>query len=370
MGYSKLMITIYTEAEVALAWLKRYRQRVPHLACILGFTNTGLISGISAAGATPSDRQYTAIADAEFLLQGVLNKPHRALPPLTAGVSPVFITRAILESLNIGLNIFDAGLPHHLELPHINLGGVVAECVSTGKAMPLSSVEHLYQAGLEWGKKLVSIVNRDSYLVLGECVVGGTTTALALLMGLGIDAAGLVNSSHPQCNHQQKLAIVQKGLKNAHLINPHPLEVIAAVGDPMQIVVAGMAIAASSQVGILLAGGTQMLAVYALIKALKNQNCNLKNIVVGTTRWVAEDPSADTVKLAQIIRDVPLLATKLSFANSKYHSLRKYEEGFVKEGVAAGGLAIAANLVSNWQQEHMLSEIEYLIKRYYASKSF
>ena len=34
----------------------------------------------------------------------------------------------------------------------------------------------------------------------------------------------------------------------------------------MQIVVAGMAIAASVRAGVMLAGGTQMLAVYALIE--------------------------------------------------------------------------------------------------------
>ena len=49
-----------------------------------------------------------------------------------------------------------------------------------------------------------------------------------------------------------------------------PLAVIAAVGDPMQIAVAGMAIAASQHRPVLLAGGTQMLAVHALMQALRH----------------------------------------------------------------------------------------------------
>lgn len=355
------MINVYTAKEEGAAWLTRYQGKTPHLACILGFTATGLISGISAAGATPEARKFTAIADAEFLYKGVSLDPTYPLPPLTAGVSPVFITRAVIESLSIPLTIFNAGLPKPPSVPHIDLGGRPAACLTSGAALPLDVVKHLYQVGLFWGEKLAKEA-AGSYLILGECVVGGTSTALALLLGLGIDAAGLVNSSHPHCNHQQKLEIVQKGLNRALLLSSSPLEVVAAVGDPMQIVVAGMAMAASSQVGVLLAGGTQMLAVYALIKSLGQ--VNLKNIVVGTTRWVAEDPTGDTVGLAKMISDVPLLATKLSFAHSIYPSLRIYEEGFVKEGVAAGGAAIVAHLLARWEQEQLQSCIESLLERF------
>ncbi|MEM6427295.1 MAG: hypothetical protein AAF728_19375, partial [Cyanobacteria bacterium P01_D01_bin.128] len=64
--YSPL-IRVYTQRASGLSWLDRYRERLPQVACVLGFTETGLLPGISAAGATPSDRRYTAIADAEFL---------------------------------------------------------------------------------------------------------------------------------------------------------------------------------------------------------------------------------------------------------------------------------------------------------------
>ena len=64
------MINIYTQVEQGQKWLQRYRGCSPVFACVLGFTATGLIPGISAAGRTPEDRQYTAIADAEFLYNG------------------------------------------------------------------------------------------------------------------------------------------------------------------------------------------------------------------------------------------------------------------------------------------------------------
>jgi len=81
-------------------------------------------------------------------------------------------------------------------------------------------------------------------------------------------------------------------------------------------------------------------------------------VIVGTTRWVAEDPTGNTVALAKILGDVPLVATQLSFAASVHEQLRAYERGFVKEGVGAGGAAIAASLWANWGQAELLAAVE------------
>ena len=64
------MIKVYNNESQGEKWLEKYQGLQPLLACILGFTATGLIEGISAAGATPQARQYTALADAEFLVNG------------------------------------------------------------------------------------------------------------------------------------------------------------------------------------------------------------------------------------------------------------------------------------------------------------
>ena len=360
------MIKIYTQSELGVRWLDRYRSQRPVFACLLGFTETGLMPGISAAGKTPQDRQYTAIADSEFLINGCQSPPQYPLPPLTMGVSPVFITRAVVETLKIPVYLFNTGLPIAPTVPSIDLGGLAAKCLTTGQALPLNIVHHLFEQGLIWGKKIAQDCP-DSYLILSECVVGGTTTALALLTALGINAFGKVNSSHPECNHQQKQELVQKGLDIAHLQTSDPFKCVAAVGDPMQIVAAGMAIAASQSVGVMLAGGTQMLAVYSLIQAILKlglQTANLEQIVVGTTRWVAEDETGDTIGLAKLMPPVSLIATQLNFAQSRYSALQFYEKGFVKEGVGAGGAAIAASLYQNWTQEELLNQIETLLDQY------
>ena len=378
------MIRIYTQLDRGHQWLQQYQGRRPILACILGFTATALLPGISAAGATPEDRKYTAIADAEFLVNGVTSHPQYPLPPLAAGASPVLISRAVVEAFDLPIYLFNAGLPQPPAVTAIELGGVPANCLTSGDALPLETVKHLFAQGLKWGQALAQLA-ADGYLILSECVVGGTTTALSILTGLGIDAAGKVNSSHPSCNHAQKWEIVQQGLRraglgledvqeNSSLIDPFRL--VAAVGDPMQIVAAGMTIAATRQCGVLLAGGTQMLAVYALARTLSQFYTSSsvspassllwqpQRVVVGTTRWVAEDPTGDTVGLARDIGGIPLLATQLSFAQSRYPQLQAYEQGYVKEGVGAGGCAIAAHLYQDWSSVQLLQAIEALVERY------
>ncbi|MEH1919660.1 nicotinate mononucleotide-dependent phosphoribosyltransferase CobT [Nostoc sp.] len=380
------MIRIYTQKEQAEEWLRQYRGCLPVFACVLGFTETGLIPGISAAGRTPEDRKYTACADAEFLYYGPEHKAQYPLPPLAAGASPVLISRAVFESLKIPVHLFNAGLPQPPAVPVIDLDGAPAKCLSGGAAMEITTVHHLLEQGLLWGERLATNI-QQGYLIIGECVVGGTTTALAILTGLGIDAAGKVNSSHPVCNHAQKWSLVQTGLEKinfqSQIQNPKsqiqnsvdPLELVAAVGDPMQVVVAGMAIAASRSCGVMLAGGTQMLAVYALMSAIAQAyalSWQPEQIVVGTTRWVAEDPTGATVDLALNLgktsltesgRTPPLLATHLSFADSRYPQLRAYEQGFVKEGIGAGAACIAAHLSQDWQQHQLLAAIEAQFER-------
>ena len=363
-----LMIFLYTQLQQGQNWLRRYQGKNGHFACILGFTATGLIPGISAAGATPQDREYTAIADGEFLVNGVQTHPQYPLPDLPRGISPVFISRAVIEALGLPSSIFNAGLLHQPSVPTIDLGGKMANCLSSGQAMSIETVQELFHQGWQWGTKLAAT---SDYLIIGECIVGGTTTALALLMGLGIEAAGMVNSSHPQCNHAQKLALVQQGLTKAKFITTaqgiEPFSVVAAVGDPMQIVAAGMATAASLHGGVILAGGTQMLAVYALMKAIAdyhNWDVKWQEIIVGTTRWVAEDGTGNTIALAKLIKGVPLIATGLHFYTAKYPGFRAYERGYVKEGVGAGGCAIAGHLARGWTPIQLLTVIENLFSRY------
>lgn len=361
------MIRLSCGPDLAAPWLAQFKGQRPLFACVLGFTETGLIPGISAAGATPTDRKTTAIADAVYLYHGPQSHSAYALPPLVAGASPALISRAVIAGQAIPLQLIDAGLPQPLPVPHIALPGATARCLSGGEALPLATAEALFAAGWTIGETLAAAA-APGYLILGECVVGGTTTALAVLSALGIAAQGKVNSSHPQCNHAQKQRLVEQGMarlaqRNGPPSTWDPLTIWAALGDPIQGCVAAMALAASQTTGVLLAGGTQMLAVYALMTAIarhKHLAWNREQVMVGTTRWVTDDPSGDTLGLAAAVK-APLLTSELHFSEASYPQLRAYEAGYVKEGVGAGGCAIAAHLYQGWQQADLLKAIEALM---------
>jgi uncharacterized protein (TIGR00303 family) len=388
---------IRTHAGEATAWLRHYSGKKPLYACILSFTETGLIPGISGAGFTPMARQYTALADGELLLSGTSQYP---MPPLEAGISPAAISRALLLRQAIPIQLLSTGLPDALGVPHVALPQVRARSVDSGRAMSLEQVRQLFQSGWHWGERLAHQCP-DGYLIIGECVVGGTTTAQALLMALGYGVAGQMSSSHLHSNHAQKLALVNKGLAVWRRQRRSIGSAIAAVGDPMQPVAAGMALSASRRVGVLLAGGSQMLAVYALVdllaasataskrdsKVASSFDCSdfdysdldcldldfldsngsawayrasawrREQLVVGTTRWVVEDRSADTVAIARSL-NAPYLASQLSFHESPAVHLRAYERGYVKEGLGAGGCAIAAHLYQGWTNTQMRHAVE------------
>jgi NaMN:DMB phosphoribosyltransferase len=128
-----------------------------------------------------------------------------------------------------------------------------------------------------------------------------------------------------------------------------PLEVVAAVGDPMQPLAAGVVLAAAAAgVPVLLAGGSQMAAVLALALALAPAELRpglAGFAALGTTAWVAREPGSDLALLLRRIGErwdvEPLaFAAGLRFHRCTSPPLRDYERGFVKEGVGAGGLAL------------------------------
>ena len=358
------LVTHHTNTTISQRWQHQYLGQRPCYICVLGFTETALVPNISAAGNTPKVRRTTAVADAEFIYDGYSPKPDYPLPPLQAGVSPALITRSITTGLDIPVYLFNAGLPLQPSIPHVDLGGTVAQCVSSGQALSTDTVMKLFHQGMQWGKTLGRRF-ANSYLVIGECVVAGTTTAQAVLTALGFKVQGLIGSSHPNCNHNQKTKLIKTGLSNwsSHVYKEIAWNAIAAVGDPMQPFVLGMTIAASHHSGVLLAGGSQMIAVYALLQQLSSQYpWNTDNVIIGTTQWIINDATSQFLALAQKVNTPPVVSSRFSFQQSSYPQLTIFEKGYVKEGVGAGGCLIAAHLYQNWQQTETLAAIEALLE--------
>ena len=345
------------DAAVAVSWCNQARQGLGHGAflLVLAATATAAVPGISAAGSTPESRRFTAAADGELVVLGPAAPRLHALPPLPAGVSPALISWVVLEQLRLTRLLVNAGVEVVPAVAHGHVPGrQPAACLSTGRALPLEQVRDLLRWGEDFGRNW-SLRRPGTLLVVGECVAGGTSTAAAILQGLGVDGAGLVSGSLRQPPHQLRQQLIAQGLQRAG----HPsaaLELVAAVGDPMQPLVAGVILGCAGAAPVLLAGGSQMAAVLAMAMVLARARGQdmaplLHATAVGTTRWVAQEPGSNLALLLERVHgqlqlpQAPLaMASSLNVSSCAHQALRDYEAGHVKEGVGAGGLAIVASL--------------------------
>ena len=324
---------------------------------ILAGSRTSEIDGISWAGLTPQSRRYTAIADAELILNGPLSSSRWPLPSLPGGISPAVISYAATKFIGINPLVIVDGLLYsppfiHLLFDSPSIGP--ANCLSSGKAMSLDRVKKLWDSGFEMGKRL------KKPLLIAECVPGGTTTAHAVLKGLGLEVSELISGSVLKPPFLLKKNLVDEGLKAACLSsNSCAKSLISAVGDPFQAIATGLLIGAShAKQPVLLGGGSQMLAVLAL--SLLEVNPMLRsefiaNIAIGTTPWLVRESNCQNnskssfVSLMESISQffgIGILGfcSGLNFQSSKKKVLRDYEIGYVKEGVGAGALSILAQL--------------------------
>lgn len=337
---------------------ERWRSRRPAFCCVLAHTDTCLIPGVSAAGVSEALRPLTPAADAEVVHLGA----PRCLPLLPSSPfgtpGPSGITRAALEVANVRAVFVGAGLRAWPKTECERVSDAPGGNIQSGKAVP--DAPRLLGVGLVLGRKLASAAD---YLVLGESVPGGTTTALALLLALGYAATGRVSGSVRGNAHQLKTQVATAALQAAHLApgdgRTDPLLAAGEVGDPMQPLAAGIALGATGAgCDVLLAGGSQMLAVAALIEALHG-DAALDRMAIGTTRWIVQDPAADVAGLARdISAALPVLAANLDFATSRHPALRPYEQWLVKEGVGAGGATIAAMLATGQSIEQLEQAID------------
>jgi uncharacterized protein (TIGR00303 family) len=339
------------------AFLRRLNGKNPLFACAIGVTETAKISGISAAGKYPELIDYTPPADVELLL---LEKCRciSGVPVTPEGIpTPALITMSALRLANIPVLVVTGGLKINPHIPFLDLGGKPGRDIRKGKAV--DNVEEVMRRARIAGENLSKTTD---YLVVGESIPGGTTTALGVLLAMGIDAGGKVSSSMPENPHELKIKTVEEGLKASKVefgdLADNPLKAMSHIGDPMIPAFAGLVLGAADKVPVLMAGGTQIGAVLAVINAL-NPNI-LNNVAIGTTRWIVIDKTSDLKGIITQIADIPILAANLNFSESKLEGLRAYEKGVVKEGVGAGGAAIAAMAKSKGSitKDALLKEIE------------
>jgi uncharacterized protein (TIGR00303 family) len=238
------------------------------------------------------------------------------------GIQPLFI---------------NAGLRHRPTVPCLDVYGEPGNDPRVTDAVP--GAGELYSKGQYAGKFLGGI---SDALVLGECVPGGTTTALCVLRGLGYHAQ--VSSSFVNNPVGIKEKIWQDvSLRISGGKPENALELVRICGDPMIALAAGIV---SSYPGyLILAGGTQMLAVAAVVKDL-----GMPVPVIATTCYVRDDPSANFSRVCEEIgADVTYIDP--DFGEIGHSGLARYCIGEVKEGMGAGGAMFLSFLMGYGPEE-------------------
>ncbi len=307
------------------------------LALILGNTMLSTVPGVSGAGPTPEKTLLTPNLDAELVTTGAITSVAARPNTPTGCPTPASITRSMVELTGLCPVIINAGLAHTPTVPCLDVYGSPGGDPRTEDAVPEAAA--LFERGEMVGRLLSQY---SDFLMLGECVPGGTTTALCVLRAFGYDAS--VSSAFAKNPLGLKDTICREALARIDATGARePLEILRAAGDPMMPVAAGIA---STYTGdILFAGGTQMLSVAAVLKALGKRVPHL-----ATTVYVRDDPTAGFVRS---VADVGTTAYYVdpNFGELGHVGLARYCIGEVKEGMGAGGALTLAYLMGHEPDE-------------------
>jgi uncharacterized protein (TIGR00303 family) len=309
----------------------------PIMSLILGNTMLSTVPGISGAGPSPEKTLYTPILDAELVARGSITSMSDTPNTPTGCPTPATITRSMVELTGLVPLFINAGLKYSPTVPCFDVYGTPGEDPRYGEAVP--DVAPLFEKGQYIGSIYSAL---GDLLVLGECVPGGTTTALCVLRALGYDAR--VSSSFVDNPHGLKEEVAEMALQRIEFdAISDPLDIIRYAGDPMMAVAAGIA---TSYTGTLvLAGGTQMLAVAALLGAMGEAMPPLV-----TTVYLREDESAS---FAATVDEVGTTSYYIDpgFGDLGHGGLARYCIGEVKEGTGAGGAMFLAHLMGHTPDE-------------------
>jgi len=321
---------------------------------VAGSTETAAIEGISAAGADPDLRAHTPAADAEIVEYG---RPVRApvTPVSPSGCpTPAAVTRAVREELGFPVTVVDGGLAEPTGAPTVTVGARAGGDVRDPDPVP--TAHGAYEAARQFGRALP-----DAELVVAETIPGGTTTALGVLRALGEPAS--VSSSLPENPLERKRAVVEAGLEASDLAPGRaagrPKRALRRMGDPVLATAAGLVRGAvETDTAVTLAGGTQLLAVAAL---LRHDGVD-GTLDLATTSFLARDPTASLDELAGAL-DVSVTVTDPGFGGADHPAMAAYAVGEAKEGVGMGGalaLAERADLPMSTVRERFVAVVDRL----------
>jgi uncharacterized protein (TIGR00303 family) len=221
--------------------------------------------------------------------------------------------------------------------------------------------EEIFRKGLEFGQTYRC---ESDYIILGESVPSGTTTANATALALGYSAKECFSSSFKQVPNGVRETTIQKALSNIQA-KGDIFEILGSVADNMLIFNAGFILGLNGRIKLVLAGGTQMAGVLLIVNSILKYmggEMDSSNLALCTTKWVAEDKNSDIKALLEML-DFPINGyyPEFDFTSSSHPALKLYDKGEAKEGVGAGG-ALVYGVLNGLSRETIITRVEDFLK--------
>lgn len=320
-------------------------------------TRTCDIEGISDYS-TPWEPSLAPTLDCEFITNEKMFSFNSPIDTSTSIPSPALITRAI-HNLNpfSSIELLDLGLETKPQNVNLHSFGIEpSSSIATGANI---DAKIIFSKGMDFGR---SYELKGNYLILGESIFAGTTTAAASCLALGYTckndfSSGFTNNPSSTEAETIRQAIRQTTQKMSNF------DKLSIVSDNMLLFCAGFLLEASRRFHVVLAGGVQMAAVLLIADKLREDvlmQLQSSNITLSTTAWVANDPHSDIKHLLSLLSYTPhALYTEFTFQDTEIPIFKKYDEGKIKEGVGAGA-SLAYGATNGLNNAQLLNEIEIL----------
>jgi uncharacterized protein (TIGR00303 family) len=326
----------------------------------LSNTKTADIDGITQAG-IPGQIYLTPTLDSEFLTTGQVRSLDNIAETPKGVPTPALITRAVhllnpfsdIELLNLGLK----------QRPRVNYFKIhdfdikPSDSIKTGANI---DAQNLFQKGIEFGQGYEC---KNDYIILGESVPSGTTTAKATAMALGYDCENFFSSSFKNVPNNIREVTIQDALKNINK-NDDIFNILGSISDNMIIFNAGFILGLNNKIPIILAGGTQMACVLLVVNKIlevMQGKIETSNLALATTSWIVNDKNSDIRKLIEMCSfSINSYYSDFNFSLSTHPALKLYDEGEAKEGVGAGG-ALVYSMMNSLTKEKIIKQIEELL---------
>ena len=323
----------------------------------LSNTQTANIEGITQAG-IPGMIHLTPTLDSEFVCTGEVRSLDNIAETPKGVPTPALITRGVhllspygrIELLDLGLEVKPKISYFKIHSFDIKPSGNIAKGANI-------NAQELFEKGVDFGQ---SYQCQDEYLILGESVPSGTTTAMATALGLRYKVDECFSSSFREVPNSIRKNTLKLALSNINNKNDI-FATLSKVGDNMLIFNAGFILGLNNRVPLVLAGGTQMACVLLIVDKvlqLMGGTIETSNLALCTTKWVAEDKNSDIQTLLNLPKfSINAYYTDFDFSLTQHPALKLYDKGEAKEGVGAGG-ALMYGFLNGVSKQEITEKVE------------